>query len=134
MPQLGDSPRGGGFRYASSSVATASTTTTTTPATGVVAPPTAVSISNYCGPNLNASTLPRFHPPKPEASSSSSTHHYPFARPTDVDTMKARIISHPHYSNLLKAYMDCQKVFQISPLLLLISIEVKYTYICVSVC
>ncbi|XP_010939327.1 homeotic protein knotted-1 [Elaeis guineensis] len=110
LSHLGDNPRGGGFRYASSSVATASnTTTTTTPITGVVAPPTSASVPIYCGPNLNASTLPRFHPPKPEASSSSS-HRYPFARPTDVDAMKARIISHPHYSNLLKAYMDCQKV------------------------
>ena len=130
LSHLGDNPRGGGFRYASSSVATASnTTTTTTPITGVVAPPTSASVPIYCGPNLNASTLPRFHPPKPEASSSSS-HRYPFARPTDVDAMKARIISHPHYSNLLKAYMDCQKVFlQISPLLLSTTLEVNEQYI-----
>ncbi|XP_008785712.1 homeotic protein knotted-1-like [Phoenix dactylifera] len=109
--QLGGRPRGGGFIYASSSVATASTTTTTTPpTTGLAAPPITASMSIYSGPNPNANTLPRLHPPKPEGSSSSSSHHYPFARPTDVDAMKARIISHPHYSNLLKAYMDCQKV------------------------
>ncbi|KAG8369148.1 hypothetical protein BUALT_Bualt15G0121200 [Buddleja alternifolia] len=28
----------------------------------------------------------------------------------DVDAIKAKIIAHPHYSNLLEAYMDCQKV------------------------
>ncbi|GJW90425.1 homeobox protein knotted-1-like protein 2 [Tanacetum coccineum] len=26
------------------------------------------------------------------------------------EALKAKIISHPHYSNLLQAYMDCQKV------------------------
>lgn len=28
----------------------------------------------------------------------------------DVDAIKAKIIAHPQYSNLLEAYMDCQKV------------------------
>nr|QEO24808.1 homeobox 1 protein [Lolium arundinaceum] len=28
----------------------------------------------------------------------------------DVDAIKAKIISHPHYSSLLAAYLDCQKV------------------------
>ncbi|CAN0921979.1 Homeotic protein knotted-1 [Linum grandiflorum] len=28
----------------------------------------------------------------------------------EVEALKAKIISHPHYSNLLEAYMDCQKV------------------------
>ncbi|KAL1310355.1 hypothetical protein HN51_052991 [Arachis hypogaea] len=28
----------------------------------------------------------------------------------DVEAIKAKIIAHPHYSNLLQAYMDCQKV------------------------
>ncbi|XP_048130886.1 homeobox protein knotted-1-like 2 [Rhodamnia argentea] len=28
----------------------------------------------------------------------------------EVDAMKAKIIAHPQYSNLLEAYMDCQKV------------------------
>ncbi|CAN1763941.1 Homeobox protein knotted-1-like 2 [Linum perenne] len=28
----------------------------------------------------------------------------------EVESLKAKIISHPHYSNLLQAYMDCQKV------------------------
>ncbi|GMH03217.1 hypothetical protein Nepgr_005056 [Nepenthes gracilis] len=27
-----------------------------------------------------------------------------------MDDMKAKIIAHPHYSNLLQAYLDCQKV------------------------
>jgi homeobox protein Meis2 len=27
----------------------------------------------------------------------------------DVDAIKAKIISHPHYSSLLAAYLDCQK-------------------------
>lgn len=28
----------------------------------------------------------------------------------DVEAMKAKIIAHPHYSTLLQAYLDCQKV------------------------
>ncbi|KAI9106553.1 hypothetical protein K1719_022081 [Acacia pycnantha] len=28
----------------------------------------------------------------------------------EVEAIKAKIIAHPHYSNLLQAYMDCQKV------------------------
>ncbi|XP_058069640.1 homeotic protein knotted-1-like [Magnolia sinica] len=28
----------------------------------------------------------------------------------DVDAIKAKIVAHPQYSNLLEAYMDCQKV------------------------
>ncbi|KAK8692447.1 hypothetical protein V6N13_075906 [Hibiscus sabdariffa] len=27
-----------------------------------------------------------------------------------MEAMKAKIIAHPHYSNLLKAYMNCQMV------------------------
>ncbi|KAG1341834.1 putative homeotic protein knotted-1 [Cocos nucifera] len=103
-------PRGGRFMYASSSMATASTTATTTPTTVLVAPPTTASLSIYSGSNPKASTFPYLHPSKSEASSSSSSYLYPLPRPTDVDAMKARIISHPHYSNLLNAYMDCQKV------------------------
>ncbi|XP_019709942.1 homeotic protein knotted-1 isoform X2 [Elaeis guineensis] len=110
LSQPGANPRGGRFMYASSSMATASTTATTTPTTVLVAPPTTASISIYSGPNPKASTFPHLQPPKPEASSSSSSHLYPLTRPTDVDAMKSRIISHPHYSNLLNAYMDCQKV------------------------
>ncbi|KAL0368904.1 UNVERIFIED_CONTAM: Homeobox protein knotted-1-like 2 [Sesamum calycinum] len=30
--------------------------------------------------------------------------------PGEVDAIKAKIIAHPQYSNLLEAYMDCQKV------------------------
>lgn len=30
---------------------------------------------------------------------------------TDVEAIKGKIIAHPQYSNLLEAYMDCQKVF-----------------------
>ncbi|KAK1323783.1 hypothetical protein QJS10_CPA02g00034 [Acorus calamus] len=29
---------------------------------------------------------------------------------TDVEAMKAKIVAHPQYSNLLEAYMECQKV------------------------
>ncbi|XAR48452.1 hypothetical protein NMG60_11031274 [Bertholletia excelsa] len=29
---------------------------------------------------------------------------------SDVEAIKAKIMAHPHYSNLLEAYMDCQKV------------------------
>lgn len=30
--------------------------------------------------------------------------------PSEAEAIKAKIIAHPHYSNLLEAYMDCQKV------------------------
>ncbi|KAJ8460658.1 hypothetical protein OPV22_033584 [Ensete ventricosum] len=36
-----------------------------------------------------------------------SSSHFP---PCDVDAIKAKIISHPQYSSLLAAYIDCQKV------------------------
>ncbi|KAG7619754.1 KNOX2 [Arabidopsis suecica] len=29
---------------------------------------------------------------------------------SDVEAMKAKIIAHPHYSTLLQAYLDCQKI------------------------
>ena len=32
---------------------------------------------------------------------------------SEVEAIKAKIIAHPQYSNLLEAYMDCQKVFYI---------------------
>ncbi|MED6209329.1 hypothetical protein PIB30_053602 [Stylosanthes scabra] len=65
---------------------------------------------------------------KTEPNNSSSqqlhtTHHhqifnYPLMSPSnlhqnsndDVEAIKAKIIAHPHYSNLLQAYIDCQKV------------------------
>lgn len=47
--------------------------------------------------------------------------HYPLMRghqsqegsesSTEAEAIKAKIIAHPQYSNLLEAYMDCQKVF-----------------------
>lgn len=40
-------------------------------------------------------------------------HHDQTHRSKEVETIKAKIISHPQYSNLLEAYMDCQKVFKI---------------------
>ncbi|KAJ8485396.1 hypothetical protein OPV22_017881 [Ensete ventricosum] len=43
---------------------------------------------------------------KHEGASSSSSH----LPPSDVDAIKAKIVSHPQYSRLLAAYIDCQKV------------------------
>ncbi|KAI8550144.1 hypothetical protein RHMOL_Rhmol06G0081900 [Rhododendron molle] len=37
-------------------------------------------------------------------------HQSPNGNSIDVDAIKAKIIAHPHYSSLLEAYMDCQKV------------------------
>ena len=31
----------------------------------------------------------------------------------EVEAIKAKIIAHPHYSNLLQAYMDCQRVYEL---------------------
>ncbi|KAK2660055.1 hypothetical protein Ddye_006588 [Dipteronia dyeriana] len=50
----------------------------------------------------------KFHYPlmrghqSPEGNESSNTN--------EAEAIKAKIINHPHYSNLLEAYMDCQKV------------------------
>ncbi|KAL9143912.1 hypothetical protein ABFS82_14G265200 [Erythranthe guttata] len=42
---------------------------------------------------------------------SQSQHRRPETEPAgEVDAIKAKIIAHPQYSNLLEAYMDCQKV------------------------
>ncbi|KAJ0980367.1 hypothetical protein J5N97_008622 [Dioscorea zingiberensis] len=48
------------------------------------------------------------HPSNPNSGSSSS--HQAVVPPTDADAIKAKIISHPQYSALLSAYLDCQKV------------------------
>lgn len=65
---------------------------------------------------------------KTEASTSQhlQTFHYPSMRghqgvqlhqrqgsetSSEAEAIKAKIIAHPRYSNLLEAYMDCQKVF-----------------------
>lgn len=37
-------------------------------------------------------------------------HHENDSSSNDVEAIKAKIIAHPQYSNLLEAYMDCQKV------------------------
>lgn len=64
---------------------------------------------------------------KTEAASTSQKFHYPLLRTehqtmnhhqegndssssNEVEAIKAKIIAHPQYSNLLQAYMDCQKV------------------------
>ncbi|KAG6409217.1 hypothetical protein SASPL_132251 [Salvia splendens] len=51
---------------------------------------------------------------KTEAGTSHPRFHYPATFNSldliETDTIKAKITAHPQYSNLLKAYMDCQKV------------------------
>ncbi|XP_047938185.1 homeotic protein knotted-1-like isoform X2 [Salvia hispanica] len=51
---------------------------------------------------------------KTEAGTSHPRFQYPSTfnslDPIETDTIKAKIIAHPQYSNLLEAYMDCQKV------------------------
>nr|BAM08928.1 class I knotted1-like homeobox protein [Asparagus asparagoides] len=52
-------------------------------------------------------------PPKSEPAAAASSSQIPYARrlvSTDDETIKAKIVSHPQYSALLGAYMDCQKV------------------------
>ncbi|XP_010421735.1 PREDICTED: homeobox protein knotted-1-like 1 isoform X2 [Camelina sativa] len=71
--------------------------------------------SDHDQPNNNPSV-------KSEASSSRINHYSMLMRAihntqeanndnvTDVEAMKAKIIAHPHYSTLLQAYLDCQKI------------------------
>ncbi|KAI3820214.1 hypothetical protein L1987_07757 [Smallanthus sonchifolius] len=56
---------------------------------------------------------PHPHPiVKIESGGAQKFHNYPSVMSfhNEDETLKAKIISHPHYSNLLQAYMDCQKV------------------------
>ncbi|GFP87593.1 homeotic protein knotted-1 [Phtheirospermum japonicum] len=54
---------------------------------------------------------PRFHyHPPPVIRGYFQGHHRENENHGEVDAIKAKIIAHPHYSNLLEAYMDCQKV------------------------
>ncbi|XP_078171676.1 homeobox protein KNOX3-like [Carex rostrata] len=70
----------------------------------LVASPTPLSVAIPLALN---STTHVAAPASKEASSSSS----PFQLvPSEVEAIKAKIISHPHYSSLLAAYLDCQKV------------------------
>ncbi|KAG2390264.1 hypothetical protein LR48_Vigan07g260700 [Vigna angularis] len=50
----------------------------------------------------NTTTTMHHHPHQQGGSPTSST--------TEVEAIKAKIIAHPQYSNLLEAYMDCQKI------------------------
>lgn len=49
---------------------------------------------------------------KIESGGAQKFHNYPsiMSFENEDEALKAKIISHPHYSNLLQAYMDCQKV------------------------
>lgn len=49
---------------------------------------------------------------KIESGGAQKFHNYPSVMSfhNEDEALKAKIISHPHYSNLLQAYMDCQKV------------------------
>ncbi|CAH9078267.1 unnamed protein product [Cuscuta europaea] len=47
---------------------------------------------------------------KTEAGITNTSHHTQSFEGEDEAIIKAKIISHPQYSNLLEAYMDCQKV------------------------
>lgn len=57
-----------------------------------------------------------FHSPQPKSEATpSSSHSYQLTRQLEEEehersVIKSKIVSHPQYSNLLEAYMDCQKV------------------------
>ncbi|XP_072989408.1 homeobox protein knotted-1-like 6 [Typha latifolia] len=93
--QFGSNNPWGSLMYTFSSPATTTTNTTTaSSSTAVVAPPPPP-------PPLGVTPL-GFHHNK-EASSSQ----IPLG---EVESIKAKIVSHPYYSSLLAAYLDCQKV------------------------
>ncbi|OAY63341.1 Homeobox protein knotted-1-like 6 [Ananas comosus] len=64
--------------------------------------------NNHNNHNHNHHHHPHLEP-KPNEEGSSSQVMIP-ANNGDVEAIKAKIISHPHYSSLLAAYLDCQKV------------------------
>ncbi|XAR62019.1 hypothetical protein NMG60_11016596 [Bertholletia excelsa] len=56
-----------------------------------------------------------YHPDPVVKTEAGTSHHVVFHKfhennSSDVESIKARIVAHPQYSNLLEAYMDCQKV------------------------
>lgn len=59
---------------------------------------------------------PIFHYPLMRGNLHNTMHHpqqqggSPTSSTGEVEAIKAKIIAHPQYSNLLEAYMDCQKV------------------------
>ncbi|KAL6212324.1 hypothetical protein ACLB2K_017544 [Fragaria x ananassa] len=55
---------------------------------------------------------PQFPPPSLVLSRGHSDQQLPVQQQNEneVEAIKAKIIAHPHYSNLLQAYMDCQRV------------------------
>ncbi|ONK64888.1 uncharacterized protein A4U43_C07F31120 [Asparagus officinalis] len=62
----------------------------------------------FYNPNPNPSSL---YSSKSEAAASSSQNPHAIRLvSTDDESIKAKIVAHPQYSALLRAYMDCQKV------------------------
>lgn len=58
----------------------------------------------FYSPHPNPNSSSSLHASKPETAGSSRSHDH------DQEELKAKIVSHPHYSTLLGAYVDCQKV------------------------
>lgn len=56
---------------------------------------------------------PQFPPPSLVLSRGHNDQQLPVQQQNEneVEAIKAKIIAHPHYSNLLQAYMDCQRVY-----------------------
>ncbi|XP_073014187.1 homeobox protein knotted-1-like 12, partial [Typha latifolia] len=95
----------GSFLYFPSST-TNTTSTSTNPPPGMVAPPPGY--YGY-GPTslqpLKSEAGPSQYPPQREA-----IHVGEEISPRDMEAIKAKIMSHPQYSTLLVAFMECQKV------------------------
>ncbi|XP_010943406.1 homeotic protein knotted-1 [Elaeis guineensis] len=103
---LGGGNSRGSFIYLSSSSVAAATTTTASP----TPPPSSAAYGRSFYPTalLQNPSTPTL---KTEAGSSQHQSHKPGEMSqSDIEAIKAKIISHPQYSSLLEAYMDCQKV------------------------
>ncbi|RZS03983.1 hypothetical protein BHM03_00034248 [Ensete ventricosum] len=114
LPHLGDGSNGAGssrgaFLYLPSAGVTTTTTSAPPP------PRSAVYEQSYY---YYPTSHPYFHTPPPKAEAASSqfltstveTLSQGVISQSDIEEIKARIMSHPRYSTLLGAFVDCQKV------------------------
>lgn len=102
------------IQTSSPSLAASATTSKVLTVAAVAAPPAFFHGKAHCWADPLSFTTTHYHPLHPETSSSSSPQdafqRRAAASSSDIDTIKASIISHPQYSSLLSAYVNCQKV------------------------
>ncbi|CAL9152788.1 unnamed protein product [Musa hybrid cultivar] len=102
------------IQTSSPSLGASATTSKVLTVAAVAAPPAFSHGKAHCWADPLSFTTTHHHPLHLETSSSSSPQDVfqrrAAASSSDIDTIKASIISHPQYSSLLSAYINCQKI------------------------